>query len=144
MVDRGNRDVGATVLRDLVDGRITNDEFMGRFPRSTDPALRAILDFAWGQFSDLRVHKLTGRDAPTAERRACLERCYLFLRSDLEFEWPLPKPSIARGLLQIISLGRWFRASEEEYRSKGDFEVWPFFRKADYEARVLNQPAPLH
>jgi hypothetical protein len=43
-----------------------------------------------------------------------------------------------------IGLGRRFKAAEEEYKSKGDFEVWPFFRKSDYEARVPNQPVPLH
>ena len=138
MVDRGSRDVGATVLQDLIDGKITNDEFMKRFnfPKNTDRALRAIFLFAWGQFSDLGAHKLTGRHAPTPERRAFLERCVLFLKTDLEFEWPLPKPSPARGLLEMIGLGRRFRAAEEEYTSKGDFEVWPFFRKADYESRA--------
>jgi hypothetical protein len=88
---------------------------------------------AWGQFSDLRAHKLTGRHAPTPERRAFLERCVLFLKTDLEFEWPLPKPSLTRGLLEMVGLGRRFRAADEECKSKGDFEVWPFFRKSDYE-----------
>ena len=138
MVDRANRDVGATVLRDLVDGRITNDDFMSKFPRGTDPALRAVLDFAWTQFSDLRAHTLAGRDNPTPERRAVLERCCLFLRTDLEFEWPLPTRSIWRGLLQILTLGRLFRPSEEDYKSKGDFEVWPFLRRSDYEAHALS------
>jgi hypothetical protein len=140
LVDRANRDVGATVLRDLADGRITNDEFMRRFPRGTDdPALRAISDFAWTQFSDLRTHTLTGRDSPTLERRTALERCYLFLRTDLEFEWPAPTDSVGRGLLQILTLGRLFRPSQEEYKSKGDFEVWPFLRRSDYEARTRSQ-----
>ena len=138
MVDRAKRDFGAAVLRDLLDGRITNDEFMGRFPRGTDPALRAVLDFAWKQFSDLRAHTLTERDAPTPERRAVLERCYLFLRTDLEFEWPMPTHTIRRGLLQILSLGRLFRPSEGDYKSKGDFEVWPFLRRSEYEAHALS------
>lgn len=146
MVERGNRDVAASVLQDLIDGKITNDEFMSRFkfPKNTDPALGAIFMFAWGQFSDLRTHRLTGRDALVPERRAVMERSVLFLRTDLEFEWPPAKPSLARGLLEMIGLGRRFRAAEEEYKSKGDFEVWPFFRKADYEAHVPNQPMPLH
>ena len=136
MVDRANRDVGAKILRDLIDGRITNDEFMSKFPRGTDPALRAILDFAWTQFSDLRAHALTGRDMPTPERRAVLERCYLFLSTDLEFEWPIPQPSVGRGLLQILTLGKLFRPSEGDYMSKGDFQVWPFLRRRDYETHA--------
>ncbi len=144
MVDRRNRDVGANVLQELIDGKITNDEFMNRFkfPKNTDPAIRAIFIFAWGQFSDLRAHRLTGRHALTPERRSVLDRCVLFLRTDQEFEWPLPKPSLTRGLLETIGLGRRFRVAEEEYKSKGDFEVWPFFRKGDYEARVSSRPAP--
>lgn len=146
MIDHGNRDVSASVLQDLIDGKITNDEFMSRFkfPKNTDPAVRAIYIFAWGQFSDLRVHRLTGRDAPTPERLAFLQRCVSFLRTDLEFEWPLPKPSKTRGLLEMIGLGRRFRAADEQYKSKGDFEVWPFFRKADYQARVPVQSVPLY
>jgi len=136
LVDRASRDVGAIVLRDLIDGRITNDEFMSSFPRGSDLALLAVLDFAWRQFSDLRVHTLTGRDSPTPERQAMLERCLLFLSTDLEFEWPSPRHSIGRQLLQVLTLGRCFRLSAEEYKSKGEFEVWPFLRRGDYEAHA--------
>jgi hypothetical protein len=136
MVDRISRDVGATLLRDLIDGQITNDEFMSKFkfPKNTDQALRAILVFAWGQFSDLHVHKLTGHHAPTPERLAFLERCVLFLRTNLEFEWPVPKPSLRKRLLEMLGSRQVFHRSESEYMSKGDFEVWPFFRRSDYEA----------
>jgi hypothetical protein len=133
MVDRRSRVIGATVLRDFIDGRITNDEFMEKFPRSTDPALNAILEFTWMQFSDLRVHKLAGHDAPTFGRRALLERCCVFLKTELEFEWPLPKHPVAWGLLQIITFGLRFRRFDEEYKSKGEFEVWPFIRRSDYD-----------
>ena len=139
MVDRNKRDKAAAALRDLIDGKITNDDFMAKFATcKDDPALRAVLYFAWGQFSDLRVHTLTGNDSPTPERRAFLERCCLFLMTDLEFEWPVPKPSLGKGLLEMIGLGRWFRPSEEEYKSKGEFDVWPFFRRGDYEAHALS------
>ena len=33
----------------------------------------------------------------------------------------------------IVGLGRWFRPSNEKYKAKGDYEVWPFLRKQDYE-----------
>jgi hypothetical protein len=136
LVDRRNRDAGAGVLRDFIDGKITNDEFMSKFPKSADPSLQAIYYFAWGQFSDLRVHKLTGRDAPQPERLAFLERCYLFLTSDLEFEWPIPKPSIVKGILEMVGVRRSFRVSEENYRSLGEFDVWPFLRRSDYETQA--------
>jgi hypothetical protein len=136
LVDRENRDLGAVILRDFLEGRITNEEFVKRFPRRNDPALSAVFYAVWLQFSDLRVHTLTGRDSPQPERRIILERCYLFLTTDLEFEWPVPKPSLVKGVLSMIGLGRLFRASEEEYKSKGDFAVWPFCRRSDYDAQV--------
>ena len=97
MVDRDNREIAAKLLRQLIDGVITNDEFMRAFPRSQDIGIQAILNFTWAQFSDLRIHKLVGRDCPTSERRAALERCFLFLRSSLEFDWQCLGQALRRG-----------------------------------------------
>jgi hypothetical protein len=135
LVDRIKRSEGLKALRDLIDGRITNDEFMSRFPRSKDDSgITVILEAAWLQFSDLRTHKLTGRDSPAPERRAMLERCCMFLSTDLEFQWPPFKSAIGQGLLQLIGLGRPLEAIQREYKSAGDFEVWPFLKRSDYEA----------
>ncbi len=139
MVDRNKRDEAAAVVRDLIDGKITNDQFVRQFPRSADdPAIPAILKAAWMQFSDHRVHKLTGRDAPTPGLRAVLERSWLFLTTNLEFQWPPAKPRFGRGLLKLIGFRGRFLASDEEYKSHGDFEVWPFLRRSDYQAYALN------
>jgi hypothetical protein len=142
LVDRSIRDSAARVLKDLIEGRITNDAFMKTFPRSkNDSALNAILQFVWGQVSDFRVHTLTGRDKPPNERLDVLNRCYLFLTTDLKFEWPAPTRGIAKGLLQILTFGRGFRYSDNEYMAKGDFEVWPFLRKSDYAAHSFIRDA---
>lgn len=139
MVDRNKRDQAASTVRDLIDGKITNDEFIRQFPRSADdPALPAVLKAVWMQFSDHRVHKLTGRDNPTPELRAVLERCWLFLATDLEFQWPPAKSRVGKGLLQLIGLDRLFRTSDQQYKSRGDFEVWPFLKKSDYEVHKQN------
>jgi hypothetical protein len=135
MVDRTKRKEGLKTLRDLLDARITNDEFISRFPRTEkDPALVAILQAAWMQLSDRRVHKMTGRDCPPPKLRAVLERCCVFLGTDLEFQWPTSKSRIGKGLLQLIGLGRPIEAADQEYKSAGDFEVWPFLSRSDYEA----------
>jgi hypothetical protein len=86
------------------------------------------------QFSDRRIHKLTGRDSPAPELRAVLERCCVFLSTNLEFQWPPSKSRIGKGLLQLIGLGRPLEAADNEYKSVGDFEVWPFLKRSDYEA----------
>lgn len=83
MIDRHKRETAAATIRDFIDGKITNDQFMRLFPRSADdPALPAVLKAVWMQFSDHRVHKLSGRDNPTPELRSVLERCWLFLNGN--------------------------------------------------------------
>src|SRR5437667_4707124 len=92
MVDRIQRDAASRVLRSFMDGAITNGEFEAQFPRSEeDSALPAIKANVWMLYSDLHRHKLTGKHEPNAETRALLERCVLFLETNLEFEWPAPK-----------------------------------------------------
>jgi hypothetical protein len=137
MVDRAKRDKAAVVLSALLNGNITNDQFMSAFPRSSDdPALRAILLGAWMQFSDLRAYKLVGRDEPTPERRELLERCCLFLGTDIEFGWPKPKPRIGSVILRLVGIGGRQAVLDEEYKSHGDFDVWPFLRRGDYEVNA--------
>ena len=105
MVDRAQREVGARVLQDFIQGRITNDEFDSQFPFSRDDAgLQAIRANVWMLYSDLRVHKLTGKYRPNPQVRALLDRSVLFLSTELEFEWPVPRISVLN-----IFRGAWLR-----------------------------------
>jgi hypothetical protein len=120
------------VLRDLLDGKITNERFLQLFPRDGDEGIEAIFAFVWTQFSDLRVHTLTGSDTPQPEARAALERCWEFLRTELTFDWPVPKPSLIAGFLSLFGLDNLLRGDLATRASKGDFDVWPFFTRSDY------------
>ena len=130
MVDRIQRDAASRVLRSFIDGAITNDEFEAQFPRSEeDSALPAIKANVWMLYSDLHRHKLTGKHEPNAETRALLERCVLFLETNLEFEWPVPKIGLSNILPNL-----WLQAkarlggspSRETPQSReGDEDVWP-------------------
>src|SRR6266852_4943337 len=62
-----------------------------------------------------------------------LERCLLFLSSDVEFQWPPPKFRLWYGILRLLGFGRTLKQREEEEMSIGDVDVWPFLRKAEYE-----------
>lgn len=137
MVDRGNRDLGAAKLRDFLDGKITNDEFLNTFPRSKDHALQAALRLAWNCQSDFRVHALTGKDKPQMECKILLERCWLFLKTNLEYDWNSIHPPTARGFLELIGLG-WLRRVMTRKYPMGETEIWPFFKRTDYEATVHN------
>jgi hypothetical protein len=145
MVDRNQRHVASRVLRSFIEGAITNDEFEAQFPRAKhDTAVQAIKANVWMLYSDLRRHKLTGKHEPNAETRALLERCVRFLDTDLDFEWPVPKVSLSNIGNNLRSrVARWLgteegrQAGTEQARvDGGDEDVWPFFRRDDYEVHA--------
>lgn len=140
MIDRSKRDIAAVVLRQFLDGHITNDDFIGQFPvDKNDPALNAIRYCVWLQISDFRRHTLTGKYVPKPDLKALLERCSLFLRSDHEFQWPNPYPGILAVLLSLMTLGLVARLYGRKYRRLGAFDVWPFLTKSEYEAELSRQ-----
>ncbi len=143
MVDRHARDIAADAVRDFMQGSISNKEYERRFPRTKDdPAFWAIYSNLWFCYSDVSEHTLTGKYALNDEGRALVNRCVLFLRSDLEFQWPPPKFRLRYGFLRLIGLGRVVKRWEEEDMGVGDIEVWPFLRKADYEEAIGKQEEP--
>jgi len=134
MVNRHARDTAAEAIRDFMNGSITNREYERRFPTARgDPALWAIHTALWSGYSDVSEHTMTGKYALTDEGRAIVERCVVFLRSDLEFQWPPPKFRLLYGILRVLGLGRVVKRWEDEDMSIGDREVWPFLKKAQYQ-----------
>lgn len=134
MVDRDARDIAAQALREFADGSISNREYERRFPKSKDdPALRSIYTNVWFCYSDTSEHTLNGKHALSKENRAILDRCMLFLKSDLEFQWPATKLRLWYPLLRLIGLGRIVNRRLEKEMSVGDVDVWPFLKKAQYE-----------
>ncbi len=141
LVDRQARDIAADLVARFMNGLITNDEYERQYPRNPrDPALRAVHHGLWSSYSDLRIHRLTGKYALTTEGRAMFERCCCFLKSDLEFKWPMPEISLKIMLLKLTIIGWWLLRRKEERATKlGDPEVWPFLAKSDYEAELARQ-----
>ena len=134
-IERAKRRVGADLLRQFIAGEITNEQFHRNFPRSdSDAALRAILRSVWLTYSDFREHRLVGKDAPKAEVRAILERCQLFLTTDLPFEWPEPQIGVLATISNLLSFGSVARRRTERMGTIGDMAYWPFIRESDYSA----------
>ncbi len=140
MIDRAARDRFAEALRHLVSGQITNDEFEDRLLlRSNDPAVKAVFwNAAWLLYDDLKEYRLVGRYRLPRETRRATARWILFLKSDLPYEW-------TRGLwlfrfpgyvVNLVTLGIAGAIAARRVKRSGDFEVWPFKRRADYEAAL--------
>jgi hypothetical protein len=145
MIDKDQRRALCELLRHLATGQISNDQFEDRLPAcSDDPAIFEIRHQAWFLYSDLREHRLVGKDRLSDEDRRTIARWILFLLSDFEYEWPriawYSYPLLFLGNLMTLGLvGAGFRRTFER---AGDFEVWPFVRRSDYET-ALNEPTYL-
>jgi hypothetical protein len=140
MVDRDARDKMILLLRRLVAGRITNDEFEDGQPLSrTDPAVTEIFyRGAWGLYSDLHEHRLVGRHRLPRDARREIARLILFLKSDLDYEWPCHKVWqellwMVAGLLTLGFAGRFYW---RWLGTRGEVSVWPFSRQEDFERAV--------
>jgi hypothetical protein len=146
-IDTNARREIAELLRHLVSGVITNDEFEDRLPRplraSKDGVVLAVNEHAWCLYNDTFKHRLTGALKVSDEGRREIARWVLFLHTDLPYEWPfyrLTGPStILRGLVGLFTLGHSTRQARAQFEAAGDFDVWPFFRRGDYERASSSQ-----
>ncbi len=145
MVDRDARNRLAEALRHLVTGRITNYEFDEAVQIKTDDAaFDAIRRQAWHLYSDLREHTLGGSDAVPKSNKRIIARFILFLQTDLEYQWPRHPfegllGAIARGFSYLISFSRISHRVDNEWKAAGDFDVWPFISRKDYD-EALTKP----
>ena len=143
MVDRANRDALAELIRHLVAGRITNDEFTDNLPQSRDRAVFEVFwNGVWGLYDDLYEHRLTGRHYIPRNARTDVARCVLFLKGDLEYEWSPypPRPQALAMLLSLVTLGLANRLMFSVWKKQGEFAVWPFLRRQDYECALREPP----
>lgn len=136
MIDRHARDRLGEAIRALASGQISNDEFERRVPRSSDPAVRCVYaDGVWFLYSDLWGYRLKGERRLSAEQKAEVARWVLFLKTDQAFEWPQPSGWVRMGLLaaSLLSFGLAAKIYRRSYQSRGDWPVWPFISRGNYE-----------
>ena|SRR5688572_4670545 len=142
MVSQRDRRRLAEAVRHLADGQITNDQFdENAFFRSEDAAVCEIRLAAWGLYSDNRTYRLRGGDRLPGETRRSVARCILFLHGSLEFEWPREfwwQRGVVLLMLNCLTLGRAGKVFQRQYSNAGNFNMWPFIRKVDYEAALRN------
>jgi hypothetical protein len=104
MIDRDARNALAEKLTALVEGVITNDQFLQSRPETgRDRAVDEIWRFGDSLYSDIAPYRLVGRNAISDDVRDVVQRCILFLQSDLEYMWPVYPDNIGQKWL----IGGW-------------------------------------
>lgn len=151
-----NDDFEEGVMDDVSDGCLPEQYYRSKLAKSNDddPIINPMLELCWGLYDDTRQHRLIKGDELSTEAKKIIARCILFLRSNKEYEWPyfdtnnpLLKFSLGDLFLSILTLGHHYRNKREkhiisyyEWQKNGDYDVWPFFRKSDYELQLNNPP----
>ncbi|MFK3737447.1 hypothetical protein [Massilia sp. TN1-12] len=143
MIDRHARDKLALALRRYAAKRITNDELEDAVGRiSDDRGVTVIQDMAWQLYDDMYRHRADGPHALGKDDRRSVARWILFLQTELEYSWPnydfrRSETSLNRFLADLFTAGQWSKKKQgdwENFLGAGDFEVWPFLKKADEES----------
>jgi hypothetical protein len=135
VIDRHARDIASGLIQAFMEGSISNREYERRYPKSkTDPALWEIYKQIWVLYSDLKEHVLPGKQGLKDETCSFLERCILFLKTDIDFKWPRERIRPWHTLLRIAGFGRQVNRREAQEMEVGDVEVWPFLNRAEYRS----------
>ncbi|CAN5366304.1 hypothetical protein BH10BAC4_BH10BAC4_13830 [soil metagenome] len=142
------------VTEDVTFGWLPEQYYRAKESKTDDPVIRPILEYSWCLYNDTYNHKLTGKHKLTDEQSKEIARFILFLHSDLDYDWtyvdltnPVIRFSFTDILKSIISLGQHYRdlnlKREEEFKlmkKSGDFELWPFKPRTEYEQQGTTKP----
>lgn len=146
MIDRIARNAMAEATRHYLAGLSTNFRFDDalREIQSADVAIKAIRAQLWLIYDDLREHRAKNDWQLSAHQREIVVRTILFLKSDIEYQWPtVPAWYVAlRPLIGVMTLGGVVRRLDRAYEFKDFDNVWPFrniaeIRAASREPRYL-------
>jgi hypothetical protein len=140
MIDKVARKQAAEAIRHFLAGRISNDEFVCRYPSSEDHIIWALDDTLWGFYDDLREHTLTGEFAAPAELKKQVIRWVMFLYTDEEYGWPAINAPGMRAYYQpswlsrVTGFSKYVEKRTASFMAHGDYDVWPFRRRVDFES----------
>ena len=123
----------ASLIRSYLSGEISNHNFADSFPHDkSDPALHAVEQRLWFHYDDVRTHHC--KFPLDSAEDVLFRRCALFFDTRLDYEWPdLSYHNLAHPIVGILT-GQLFRfRAIQKAKSAGDYGVWPFIRKTDFE-----------
>jgi hypothetical protein len=139
MVNRELRQSAANLIRRYLASEIINDDFADEFPRDrSDRALQAIEQRLWLHYDDVRIHHCEfPLRSPTEE---LWKRCALFLDSEHEYEWTeLRFHNEEHPIIGVLTGSIFRHRSTKHSKCEGDYVVWPFLRRSDFEAARLER-----
>ena len=110
---------------------------------SHDEAVVAISEQAWLLYHDFPEYYLKGERRIPGQARPVIARWILFLHSDLPYEWPVRRltgpGTLIRDLRGWLTSGRSVQEERAKFEALGDYDVWPFFRREDFD-RAKTEP----
>ena len=146
MVNRSSRNKACQILKRFALGRITDCDCENAFTYlwpDKDGVLfalyRTVFEISGDTDKSLAYIFLRGSEM---RKRVC--RWILFLKTDLEYEWP--EDRLAPGIRdfynpnffdKLFCLEARIIRSNQKFISQGDYQVWPFFRDSDFTAAKL-------
>lgn len=143
MVDISSRKAVAAMLERIFQGELTNYQIEDFWPQKSDDRFIAELpDILWPYYDDQPEKPLRpGQFSDNGE--AFLKRIILFLKSNREYEWPRWKSPVDGGSIlgRLVKCLRKSSEDLENFKRYGDFDVWPFIRRADYEECAFKEPS---
>ena len=149
-----NDDFEERIMQDVTYGWLPEQYYRSIENRLDDSVIRPVLEMAWCFYDDTRNHDLKGVDSLSDFAIKEIARCILFLQSDQEYTWkyidrtnPLIRFSFKDIMRSLLTLGHYYHDVKrerqkdwEEMKKSGDFELWPFKTKAEYERELQKQP----
>ncbi len=139
MIDIEARKKAAEVVRRFISGRITNFDFEKNMPATADLAVQAIEDSLWLVYDDFEKHKLDAEWVLPGGTKSQMARWVMFLHTDEEYRWPTFRypglRPLKHGLVSRL-LNKPHR--EYEFMSSGEYDVWPFISKEQFEHAKQN------
>jgi hypothetical protein len=137
MIDRIARNAMAEAARYYLAGLSTNFRFDDtlREIESADPAIKAIRAQLWLIDDDLREHRARDDWQLSARQREIVVRTILFLKSDIEYQWPAVPAwyRTLRPLIGLLTFGAAVRRFDQAYEFKDVDNVWPFRNTAEIQ-----------
>lgn len=149
-----NDEFEKSVIEDVTFGWLPEQYYRSKESQSDDPVIRPVLEMAWCLYDDTRNHRLKGTESLSNFAINEIARCILFLHSDIEYTWeyvdmtnPIMRFSFKDILKSVLTFGQFYNDAKqtrdqeiEQMKSSGDFELWPFKTKKEYEKQLKIQP----